>query len=92
MRGLLLERQGRSSKFPIGEMNGFRPLEIRKTNPADLRSGHQIWHGLKVVGREISIASRLDLRQSFVNLRTEFPLAILVLGQLPESKGQLEGS
>ena len=60
--------------------------------PRNLRHGRQIWHSIKVVGREISITSRLGFRQSLVNLRTEFPLAISVLGQLPESKGKLENS
>ena len=60
--------------------------------PTNLRKRDQIRHTFKVVGREVSIASRLDLRQSLVDLRTEFSLAIPVLGQLPKSKGQLENS
>ena len=55
--------------------------------PANLGKGHQIWHVLKIVGREISITSRLDFRQSLVDLCAEFPLAVAVLGQLPKPKG-----
>ena len=53
---------------------------------ANLRKGHQIWHALKIVGRKISITSRLDFCQSFVDLCTEFLLAVAVLGQLPKPK------
>jgi len=55
--------------------------------PANLRKGHQIQHTLKIVGREISIASRLDFRQSLADLCTKFLLAVAVLSQLPKSKG-----
>jgi len=60
--------------------------------PANLRKGHQIRHTLKIVGREISITSRLDFRQSLVDLCTESLLAVAVLSQLPKPKGQLENS
>ena len=60
--------------------------------PADLCNGYQIRHALKIAGREISITSRLGSGQSFVDLCAEFLLAITVLGQFPESKGQLENS
>ena len=52
-------------------------------NPTNLYKGHQIRHPLKVIGRKIGVTSRLDLYQSLVNLRAEFPLEITVLGQLP---------
>lgn len=55
--------------------------------PTDLRNGCQIWHSLKVVAREIGITSRSDLRQSLIDLCTEFLLALAVPGQLPKSKG-----
>jgi len=55
--------------------------------PTNLRKGYQIRHTLKIVGREISITSRLDFHQSLVDLHTEPLLAIPVLGQLPKSKG-----
>ena len=59
---------------------------------ANLRKGHQIRHTLKIIGREIGVAPLPDLRQCFVYLCTEFLLAIPVLGQLPECKGQLDNS
>ena len=46
----------------------------------NLRYGHQIRHTLKVVGREISITSRPDFLQGFLDLFPKFLLAILVLG------------
>ena len=55
----------------------------------NLCNGHQIWHPLKVIGREIGIASRSDLGESVVDLYTQFLLEVAVLGQLPERKGQL---
>ena len=76
-------------KISYGGNQWIRHLEIRRMIPTNLRNGHQIWHGLKVVGREISITSRLDLRQGLDDLCPESLLAIPVLGQLPESKGQL---
>ena len=51
-----------------------------RMDPANLRNGHQIRHALKVVCREISISSRLDSRQSLVDLYTESLLAIPVFG------------
>jgi len=56
-------------------------------NPANLCDGHQIRHSFKVVGREFGVASSLDFLQSLADFRTEFLLAIPVLGQLPEPKG-----
>ena len=55
-------------------------------SPANLCDGHQIRHSFKIVGREICIASRLDFLQSLIDFRTEFLLAIPVLGQFPEPK------
>jgi len=63
-----------------------------QTVPTNLCNGHQIWHPLKIVGCEIDITSRLDFHQIVVDLGTEFVLAIPVLGQIPEPKGQLEKS
>ena len=60
--------------------------------PTGLRDSHQVWHVVKVIGREIGITSRLDLLQSPVDLGTEFLLAFAVLSQLPECKGQLKNS
>ena len=48
--------------------------------PTDLRKGHQIRHTLKIVGREISVTSCLNFRQSLANLFTQFLLDIAVLG------------
>jgi len=56
----------------------------------NLRDGHQVWHVLKVVGREVDITSRFGHYQSLVDFRTELLLTVAVLGQLPECKGQLE--
>ena len=56
------------------------------TNLGDSR---QIWHGLKVVAREIGIAPLPDLRHSLFNFYAKFLLAVAVLGQFPESEGQL---
>jgi len=36
--------------------------------PTNLRNSHQVRHVLKVVSREIVIASRLNLLKSFVDL------------------------
>ena len=58
--------------------------------PTNLRDGRQIWHGLKVVSREVSAAPRPDTRKCLVDLCTQFLLAVAMLGQLPESEGQLE--
>lgn len=58
--------------------------------PTGLRDSHQVWHVVKVIGREIGITSRLDLLQSPVDLGTEFLLEIAVFGHFPECKGQLE--
>ena len=58
--------------------------------PTNLCDGRQVWHGLKVVAREIGIASLLDLHHGLVDFHAEFLLAVAVLGQLPKSKGQLE--
>lgn len=55
----------------------------------NLCDGYQIWHALKVIGGEISITSCVDLRQSLVDLCTEFLLAIPVLRQFPKREGQL---
>jgi len=74
----------------MDELNEFCPRTHEQTTPTDLRDGHQIWHTLKVVGREISVTSRFDLLQSLVNFGTEFLLAFAVLNQLPECKGQLK--
>ena len=63
---------------------------VRKAILANLYNSHQIWHALEVIGGEISVTSRIYLRQSLVDLRTKSFLAIPVLGQLPESKGQLD--
>ena len=60
--------------------------------PTNLRDSHQVRHTLKVVGREICVTSLLDFRQGRVYLCTKFLLAVAVLGQLPERKGQLENS
>jgi len=72
-------------------MNFALVQEHGQTVQANLCNGNQIWHTLEVVGREVGITSRLDLRQSFVDLRAELLLAIAVLGQLPKSEGQLKG-
>ena len=58
----------------------------------NLGNGRQIRHLLEIIGRKIGIASRSDLRQSVVDLRTEFLLEVAVVGQLPTCKGQLENS
>ena len=67
----------------------WEQVQMIPTNPCD---GHQIRHILKVIGSEISVTPRLDLLQSFVDLRTQFLLTIPVLGQLPKCKGQLNDS
>jgi len=71
-------------------MNSVFIQRNQETIPANLCNGDQIRHALKVVGREVGITSRLDFRQSLVDLRAELLLAIPVLGQLPKSEGQLE--
>jgi len=58
--------------------------------PTNLYKSHQIRHPLKIIGREISITSRLDFCQSLVDLCAEFPLEIVVFGQLPKPESQLE--
>ena len=58
--------------------------------PKDLCNGHQIRHVLEIAWGEINIAPCLDFRQGLADLRTKFLLGVAVLGQLPESKGQLE--
>ena len=35
---------------------------------ANLYEGYQMWHVLEIVGCEINVTSRLDSRQSFVDL------------------------
>ena len=57
--------------------------------PTNLRDGYQIRHILKVAALELGITPGRDFRQSLVDLRTEFLLAISVLGQLPKCEGQL---
>ena len=60
--------------------------------PTGLRGSRQVRHVLKVIGREITITSRLDPLQSLIDLGTEFLLEITVFGHFPECKGQLDGS
>ena len=60
--------------------------------PTNLCNCRQVRHPLKIVGCEVSIASRSNLSQSIVDLSTKFLLDIGVLGQLPERKGQLKNS
>ena len=60
--------------------------------PTRLRDSHQVRHVLKVIGREIIIASRLNLLKGLIDLGTEFLLDIAVFGHFPESKCQLESS
>ena len=53
----------------------------------NLCNTRQVWHALKIVAREIGVASLPDLRHSLFDFRPEFLLAVAVLGQLPKSKG-----
>ena len=65
-------------------------LAAQRTTAANLGNGGQIWHALEVIAREISIASLPDLRHRLFDLCAKLFLAVAVLSQLPESKGQLE--
>ena len=58
-------------------MRGFKKFHPRLEKQTreqmihtDLCKGHQIWHILEIVGREISVTSCLDFCQRLVNLRT----------------------
>ena len=56
----------------------------------NLPDGDQVRHAVEVIGNKLAIASRFDSLPSFVNLSSQFVLSVTVLGQLPESKGQLK--
>lgn len=56
----------------------------------NLPNRDQIIHVVEVIGGKLAIASRFDFLPGFVNFCSQSFLNVTILGQLPESKSQLE--
>jgi hypothetical protein len=55
----------------------------------NLSNRDQVGHAVEVAGNKFAITSRFDFPPRFVNLGSQLILNVKILGQLPESKRQL---
>jgi hypothetical protein len=61
---------------------------LHKTR-TNLPNCDQVGHTIKVVGNKFAVASRFDFLPSLSDLSSQFVLNVAILGQLPQSIGQL---